>query len=56
MSEHMPLPEEAEFKVMTQNMYNSGGTVNVLDCLIAMQESQLLILKKLREILIQEGK
>lgn len=42
--------DEAEFKVMTQNMHNNGGTVNVLDCLISMVESQLIILKKLKEI------
>lgn len=50
MSEHMPPENEAELKVMTQNMHNHGGTVNVLDCLLAMCESQLVILKKLKEI------
>ncbi len=46
--------DEAEFKVQTQNMWNSSGTSNVLDCLIAMMESQLIILKKLKEITINE--
>ena len=46
--------DEAEFKVMTQNMHNNGGTPNVLDCLIAMLEGQLVILRKLKEI--EEGK
>lgn len=39
MSEHLPESDEAEFKVATQNMYDSGGVPNVLDCLIAMMES-----------------
>ncbi|MGI0059878.1 MAG: hypothetical protein ACREBJ_08925 [Nitrosotalea sp.] len=56
MSEHLPKEEEAEFTVMTTNMYNSGGVVNVLDCLIAMMESQVVITKKLREILKGEKK
>jgi hypothetical protein len=42
--------DEAEFTVMTQNMYNNGGTTNVLDCLISMLESQLIILKKLKDM------
>lgn len=42
--------DEAEFKVQTQNMYNAGGVPNVLDCLIAMLESQLIIARKLKEI------
>lgn len=54
MSEHLPEHEEAELKVMTQNMYNAGGVENVLDCLIAMLESQLAVAKKLREIIREE--
>lgn len=51
--EHMPHETEAEFKVMTQNMHNSGGTANVLDCLISMLEGQLIIARKLKEIVEQ---
>lgn len=48
--------DEAEFKVMTQNMHVHGGTSNVLDCLISMLESQLVIVKKLKEIINQKEK
>lgn len=51
----IPEQEEAELKVMTGNMYNHGGTLNVIDCLIAMLESQLIVAKKLREILRGES-
>lgn len=47
--------DEAELKVMTQNMYKHGRTLNVLDCLIAMIESELIIVQKLKEILTNEG-
>ena len=46
--------DEAELKVMTQNMYNSGGIDNVLECVSVMQRCQVIILQKLNEILIQE--
>lgn len=36
-------------------MYNYGGTVNVLDCLITMLESELIILKKLKEIVAEKN-
>jgi hypothetical protein len=56
-NEDMPEANEAELKVMTQNMYTrGGGAVNVLNCLIAMLESQLVVIKKLREILLEEEK
>ena len=42
--------DEAEFKVSTTNMYKDSGTPNVLDCVIAMLESALIILRKLKEI------
>lgn len=56
MNQHMPEGEEAEFKVMTKNMYDNGGTENVLDCLISMMESQLVIARKLKEIVRECGK
>lgn len=46
--------DEAEFKVQTQNMYNHGGTANVLDCVIVMLESCLIITRKLKEIITQK--
>lgn len=47
----MKQEDEAEFKVNTVNMYRHGGVPNVLDCLISMLEVQLIIVKKLKEIL-----
>jgi len=51
----MDYQNEAEFKVNTQNMYKFGGVPNVLDCLIAMLESQLIITKKLKELVEHTG-
>lgn len=48
--------DEAEFKVQTANMYADGGIVNVLNCFIAMLESQLIITNAIKEILIKERK
>lgn len=47
--------QEAEFKVMTANMYKHGGFANVLACVSTMQKVQIIILKKLNE-LIEEDK
>jgi len=48
--------EEAELKVMTQNMYNKGGFLNVMETIRIMQAVQIVILKKLTEILAEERK
>lgn len=49
-------PDEAELRVSTARMYQLGGVTNVLDCVLTMQKVQVIILKKLNEILEQEGK
>lgn len=51
----MDYQNEAELKVMTLNMYRAGGVPNVLDSIIIMLESQLIILRKLKEILNHTG-
>jgi len=51
----MDYQNEAEFKVNTINMYRHGGVGNVLDCLIAMLESQLIITRKLKELIEHTG-
>lgn len=43
--------EEAEFRVMTTEMFKKGGALNVLDCVLTMQRVQIVILKKLQELL-----
>ncbi len=50
----IPEVDEAELKVMTQNMFNNGGITNVLECISTMQKCQIIILKKLNEILENE--
>ena len=47
----IPEVDEAELKVMTQNMYNEGGIFNVLECVSTMQKCQVIILTKLNEII-----
>jgi len=51
----MNYQDEAELKVNIQNLYNTGGTSNVINCLIAILDSQLVILKKLKEIINHTG-
>ena len=46
--------EEAELKVMVTNMYKAGGAMNVLDCISTIGKVQLIIAKKLNEILTEE--
>ena len=46
--------DEAEFKVMTANMYKHGGAFNVLACVSTMQKVQIIIMKKLNELLEEE--
>ncbi len=47
--------QEAELKVMTLNMYRSGGILNVFACIRAIGQVQLIIAKKLNEILEDEN-
>jgi len=46
--------DEAEFRVMTANMYKQGGAFNVLACVSTMQKVQIIIMKKLNELLEEE--
>lgn len=48
--------EEAEFRVMTANLYKQGGAYQVLTCVSVMQKVQIIILTKLNEILDEEKK
>lgn len=48
--------DEADFKVQTANMYANGGAENVVKCLIAMLEAQLIIAKAFQELLRKETK
>jgi len=47
--------QEAELKVMTTNMYKAGGVLTVLACISTMEKVQLIIAKKLNEILEEEN-
>lgn len=47
--------QEAELKVMTTNMYKVGGALNVLACISTIGKVQLIIAKKLNEILAEEN-
>ncbi len=51
---HISEDQEAELKVMTTNMYKAGGALNVLACISTMGKVQLIIAKKLNEILEEE--
>ena len=51
---NVPEMDEAELRAQTTAMYRHGGVENVLDCLIAMQRCQNVILAKLNEILEEE--
>lgn len=50
----IPPTDEAELKVMITKLYKEGGVQEVLNCVKTMQECQVIILKKLKELL-QEG-
>lgn len=53
--EHLvPETEEAELKIQTIMMFKHGGVENVLKCVQTMQQVQIIILKKLNEILDNE--
>ncbi len=47
--------QEAELKVMVMNMYKQGGALNVLECISTIGKVQLIIAKKLNEILEEEN-
>lgn len=47
----IPEPTEAELRVSTANMFRAGGTLNVLQCVLVMQKCQIIVLKKLNELL-----
>ncbi len=47
--------QEAELKVMTTNMYKAGGVLNVMACISTIGKVQLIIAKKLNEILTEES-
>lgn len=47
----IPLPDEAELRVSTTQMYRAGGAASVLHCVFAMQKVQLIILTKLNELI-----
>ena len=47
--------DEVELRKMTETMYLKGGMLNALDCLQVMHESQIVIIKKLKEILEKEN-
>ena len=54
MTEHnLNLPEmtEAELKVSTKNMFKLGGAENVLSCVLMLQKCQIVILRKLNDLL-----
>lgn len=51
----MNYQNEAELKVSTINMYKHGRVQNVLDCFISMLETQLIITRRLKEILVERG-
>jgi len=52
---NIPEPDEAELKASTTRMYKHGGIGNVLSCVSTMQKCQIIILKKLNEILLEES-
>lgn len=47
---------EAELKVMTQNVYNHFGVMGVMETIMEMRETEIIILKKLNEIIVDENK
>lgn len=51
----MDRQNEIELERGTRNMFTNGGVPNVLDCLIAMLESQLVIVRKLKELTSRTG-
>lgn len=47
----VPEANEAELRVSTTQMFKDGGAINVLNCVLVMQKCQIIILKKLNELL-----
>ena len=50
----IPETDEAELRAMTAAMYRSGGIDNVLDCVLTMQRCQIIIMRKLTELMEEE--
>ncbi len=48
--------DEAELKAATKMLYHAGGVMNVLNCVIAMQKVQGIMLAKLNELIDEEEK
>jgi hypothetical protein len=46
--------DEAELRVATKHMFESGGVYNVLACVATIQRAQIIILQKLNELLDEE--
>lgn len=46
--------DEADLKVQTENMYRAGGIENVLACVSTMYACQIVIMRKLNEIILNE--
>lgn len=55
-SPKIPEPDEAELRAGTTQMYRQGGIENVLNCVLTMQKCQVIIMKKLNELLEEENK
>lgn len=53
-SSKVPEEQEAELRVSTTEMFKAGGAINVLNCVLVMQKCQIIILKKLNELLDEE--
>jgi len=51
----VPEPDEAELRFSTTQMYKHGGAINVLNCVLVMQKCQIIILKKLNELLEEKS-
>jgi len=51
----IPLPDEAEFKVQIKNLYKDGGLIAVLNCLQTMTEVQVLLVKTIKNVIIEEA-
>lgn len=46
--------DEAEFRVMTTNLYRESGVYSVLACVSTMQKIQIIMMTKLNELLDEE--
>lgn len=52
----VPESDEAELRVMITKLYKDGGANEVLACVKTMQQCIIIILKKLKELMSEEGK